>query len=738
MHLRSAIAVFSSVFILVVHAPSASAQAQPLYWCEPLRNYHPWVPTCPVPWRVVNPGLASSQPNTNAPTTPSGGQISSIGQPTPLTATTPTGFPGPGEPLYDWCGQVKQPSSIALCSDAELRSLVIERQRVFNEVRWGLDPQRDKALLDDQSSWVKSYPAACGLPTDVQPRLPLAPGVRDCMAQAGRARITFLRNYRSTSGPVASAPPPDQRQGSALGPSFDCTTAIRPLGKLICANPDLSEADLRFVQAYQALRQQIGEAGQRELRQEAAELDQAVRLNCGVPESGPVAGSPECVRSQYNAMRSKWASRLTGSASEEGNRSIAQHLALQHDLLELGYLPPSVKQDGVYGAETRRAISAFQRSRKLPETGLLGNDEAHLLQQQVTEVRAQREKQESEDRARQAREEQEKQERERQQRLEEARQQAINEFAQKVSSTDGKAILLVSLGRDRSAVKRSLNGALSLMEPSRSASACVLGDPAAPKRFMDAAVRHLMQELVATKSGPTPPCTGPALEAADLILLYNVRASLAPPEVISKAGDLVGTRRLEVAGTFSLTEWQAEEENQRRQNEELARQQQELSNSIKEELLAGTFQDWGAVSLPNRNVNKACVIALQSDAWMNILNSNLPVSFRDAVQVTSIEPDSDRQFTRLLRGECLLILAQGKSLTEVLKGLIANNRADLTVLPMRIKQVTVEEALALTAKQNQVAREKQQEAQPKMPDKVLPSDKIVQPSPVAIPSVTPA
>jgi hypothetical protein len=193
----------------------------------------------------------------------------------------------------------------------------------------------------------------------------------------------------------------------------------------------------------------------------------------------------------------------------------------------------------------------------------------------------------------------------------------------------------VSLGRDRSAAKRSLTGALFLTEPGRSASACVLGDPAAPKRFMDAAVRHLMQDLVATRSGPIPPCTGPALEAADLILLYNVRASLAPPEVISKAGDLVGARRLEVAGTFSLAEWQAEEENQRRQNEELARQQQELSNSLKEELIAG--QDWGAVSLPNRNVDKACVIALQSNAWMNILKSNLPVSFRDAVQVTLIE-----------------------------------------------------------------------------------------------------
>lgn len=726
MHLRSTITVISFFFVLVLQASTAHAQAQVQYWCEPLRNYYPWILTCPVPWRAVNPGTALPQPNITVPSTPSGGQTSQVGQPSPPTAMTPPGYPGPGEPLYDWCAkEAKLPSSIAICSDAKLRALAIERQRVFNEVRWGLDPERDKALLDDQSSWVKSYPAACGLPSDVQPRLPIAPGVRDCMAQAGRARITFLRNYRSTSGPVATAPAPVPRQGPVLGPSFDCTTAVRPLGKLICSNPDLSEADFRFVQAYQALRQEIGEIGQRELRQEAAEFDQAVRLNCGVPENGPVAGSPQCVKSQYDAMRSKWASRLTGPAFEEANRAITQHIALQHDLLALGFLPPSVKQDGVYGAETRRAISAWQRSRNLPETGLLGNDDARTLQQQVAQFVAQQEKQEAE-----------KQERERQLHVEEARHQAIKDLAKKVPPSDDQAILLVALGRDNSAVRRSINGALSLMEPTRRASAFVLGDPAAQKRFMDAAVRHLMQDLVASKS--TPPCTGPALESADLVVLYNVPASLAPPEVISKTGDLIATHRLEVAATFSLAEWQAEEENQRRHDEELARQQQELSKSIKEELLGGTFQDWGAVSLSNRNVSKACIIALQSDAWMNILRSNLPVSFRDAVQVASIDSDSDHQLTRLLRGECLLVLAQGKSLSEVLKGLIANNRSDVAVLPMRIKQVTVEEALALAAKQNQAAREKQLESQPKAPDRILPTDKVAHPSPIAIPPPTSA
>jgi len=120
MHIRSVIAVISFFFVLVLQASTAHAQAQAQYWCEPLRNYYPWVPTCPVPWRTVNPGTALPQPNITVPSNPSGGQTSQLGQPTPLTATTPTtppGYPGPGEPLYDWCAkEAKLPSSISICS----------------------------------------------------------------------------------------------------------------------------------------------------------------------------------------------------------------------------------------------------------------------------------------------------------------------------------------------------------------------------------------------------------------------------------------------------------------------------------------------------------------------------------------------------------------------------------------------------------------------------------------------
>jgi uncharacterized protein len=671
--------------------------------------------------------------------------------------------------LDGWCSTATKPSSIVICSDSDLRHMAVERTKLFNAAKDNLTPEAYQSLLDDQSRWIKSYTSACGVPVDGStPALPISRTVIDCYKRAGRDRITFLTSYvngRMAAYPTATVPGPGVSQASAvpaatpppfpspasaaaepasplnaLGPSFDCTTTVRPLGKLICARPELAKADLRFKQAYQALQQQLGDSGQAELRQEAADFDKGVRLDCGVPEKEPVAGSPDCVKEQYDEMRSEWLSRLSGSALQEANRPLPLHVTLQQNLLDLGYLSTSVKINGVFGTETRKAIAAWQQVRGLPETGFLGDSDARSLQQHVAERKQQQETREAENRKSQAREEAERQERDRQRQLQErevqardeaenkerdrqrqlaeVRRQAMAAIGKRIPSTDDHAILLVALGRDGGPVRRSLSGEFSLMDPSRRASACVLTDPTAAKPFIDAAVRRLMQTMVANTSTSITQCTGPSVASADLVLLYNIEASAAPSEMIAQLGTLLDNRRLQVAGTFSLSEWQAEVDSQRRHDEELARQQQELSVAIKKELLDNTFKDWGALALPSRTASQACVIALESDAWLGLLKANLPVSFRDTVQTVSINRDADRQLTRLLRGDCLLVFAHAKDLSEMLRGLIANNRPDAAILPMRIKQLVVDKALAQAA-ERQATREKGAAA----------ADKVSQPAP---------
>ena len=100
-------------------------------------------------------------------------------------------------PLDDWCNTATLPSSIAICSDAELRSLAVERQQAFDEASARLDAKRRVELLADQKGWVASYAVACGVAQNVQPALPLAPDVKACLMRAGHARIAYLRAYGS-------------------------------------------------------------------------------------------------------------------------------------------------------------------------------------------------------------------------------------------------------------------------------------------------------------------------------------------------------------------------------------------------------------------------------------------------------------------------------------------------------------------------------------------------------------
>lgn len=168
---------------LAFFARPAAAQT---WYCDPLRVYYPAAATCPVPWRPVSiapamPAPIAIPPSVSAPIIRDDG-------------------------LDEWCSQVKLPSSVAICSDPDLRDLALKRQAAFSVARDRLSADQQKILLADQNSWVRTYPATCGLSND-PPVLPLPTGTKVCMARAGRDRISYLSAYgiAATETP-ASAP----------------------------------------------------------------------------------------------------------------------------------------------------------------------------------------------------------------------------------------------------------------------------------------------------------------------------------------------------------------------------------------------------------------------------------------------------------------------------------------------------------------------------------------------------
>src|ERR1700730_4832553 len=287
------------------------------------------------------------------------------------------------------CANATLPSSLVICSDPELTGLADQRQEAINEARGRIGEDRWPALWEDQKAWVRSYATACGVPPDRPPPLPVSASVKACFKRAAIARIAYIRAYGITAGGSAPASPsPGTAGGNRIGPSFDCSKdASYPLPLLLCADADLSRLDLRFGQAYRALYQQLGPAGQPQLKAEDLAFFDQVQDQCGVPRSGSLTAdvwrSRDCVRNAYQKMREVWLGRLSGATREEALRTPEKHLALQQALQDLGFLPPG-PNDGVYGRVTRSGIVAWQSARGRQVTGILGDLDALALEGEIS------------------------------------------------------------------------------------------------------------------------------------------------------------------------------------------------------------------------------------------------------------------------------------------------------------------------------------------------------------------
>jgi peptidoglycan hydrolase-like protein with peptidoglycan-binding domain len=223
--------------------------------------------------------------------------------------------------------------------------------------------------------WVRTDPSA---PVDYQ----------KAQDYAQREQNGLWRNSRGSDSPSTPPVPVPQPNVASdrIGPSFPCTKATQPLALTICADPRLSRVDLMFVQAYQALRQQTGDAGSKSLRQEEADFHNKVLRECGIPDQGKAisdANVRNCIEQFYTNQRTAWISRLSGPTYQEATRALEQHIVLQRHLGQLGYLGSNLPTDGVYGPIMRRAISSWQRSRGTVETGILSDTDTLALERAV-------------------------------------------------------------------------------------------------------------------------------------------------------------------------------------------------------------------------------------------------------------------------------------------------------------------------------------------------------------------
>src|SRR5580700_5738485 len=79
-----------------------------------------------------------------------------------------TSIPGVirADEMDGWCAQAKKASSIVICSDPELRQQALTRNKLFDAAKQKLTSEDYTALNAEQTRWVKSYTARCGIGLD--------------------------------------------------------------------------------------------------------------------------------------------------------------------------------------------------------------------------------------------------------------------------------------------------------------------------------------------------------------------------------------------------------------------------------------------------------------------------------------------------------------------------------------------------------------------------------------------
>jgi len=164
------------------------------WWCPSARAYYPQVRICPTgTWVQVGPTTAALPRPTSE-----GGAQARVNQ---LCAARQ------GDPFWR-----------TTCSNAELRTLSVERIKAFRDARARLSPADRPTLDRSQQQWALTLAHGCGIAPDVVPTIPLAPEMRDCLARGSRGRIAYLRDY-------AQRPTAQTETPSALVPSVQRPTA---------------------------------------------------------------------------------------------------------------------------------------------------------------------------------------------------------------------------------------------------------------------------------------------------------------------------------------------------------------------------------------------------------------------------------------------------------------------------------------------------------------------------------
>jgi tetratricopeptide (TPR) repeat protein len=205
------------------------------------------------------------------------------------------------------------------------------------------------------------------------------------------ARLSSLRRgCRVALAPPVAPPPspaPEAQRPATLSatPTFDCSTAKSPSGRILCLDPEGARADWDLTSAYRALKYSLPEGARSKFEKAhdnwPATLNQSCKLRAS-QEAFSVA-QRQCVLSAFRKRAQAYRSRLSGGALAEASLSPEQHVQIQQALISMNLL--SGEADGEFGELTRAAINRYQLQSGFGESVFLSPEQqAALLRNSTT------------------------------------------------------------------------------------------------------------------------------------------------------------------------------------------------------------------------------------------------------------------------------------------------------------------------------------------------------------------
>jgi uncharacterized protein YecT (DUF1311 family) len=215
--------------------------------------------------------------------------------------------------MDEWCVRATKPSSVVICSDAELRRGAIGRNKLFETARAKLTPEAYKALLDEQWRWIKTYTAKCGVPVDGPlPPVPVPQNVIECYRQEGSIWTAYLATQLSEPNPLATAAP----QGTDELNGW-CAQVKKASNIVICADRELRQHLQARNKLFEAARAKLSPEAYRALNEDQQQWIRSYTARCGISIDDPPPTLPipesviDCYRREAHARTAMLTTRLS-------------------------------------------------------------------------------------------------------------------------------------------------------------------------------------------------------------------------------------------------------------------------------------------------------------------------------------------------------------------------------------------------------------------------------------------